>query len=82
VGEIIAVRISTTLMKSHELPEDLKVAWSESDAEQVSHAESVFNRYLEEGWLAFKEDDKGKKQILCFDPKITRIVLMPPIGGG
>jgi hypothetical protein len=81
VGEIVAVKVSTALMRSHELPEG-KVTWVESDAEQISHAERVFYRYLKEGWIAFNEDEKGKKQILSFDPKLTRIVLIPPLGGG
>jgi hypothetical protein len=63
-------------------PDGLKVICDESDAEQISHAESVFYKYLKEGWIAFNEDETGKKQILSFDPKLTRIVLIPPIGGG
>jgi hypothetical protein len=82
MGELIAIRISTSMMRNHELPEGFKVAWVESDAEQVSHAEKIFNRYINEGWIAFYEDGKEKKQILRFDPKLTKIILIPPIGGG
>ncbi len=82
MGEIVTIRVSTALMRSHELPEGLKVTWVESDKEQISHAERVFYRYLKEGWIAFNEDEKGKKQILRFDPRLTRIVLLPPLGGG
>jgi hypothetical protein len=82
VGEIVAIKVSTALMRSHELPDGLKATWNESDAVQISHAEKVFYRYLKEGWIAFNEDETGKKQILSFDPKLTRIVLIPPIGGG
>ena len=77
----MAITISTGMMRNHELPEGFKVAWVESDTEQVSYAEMVFNRYLNEGWIAF-EDGKEKKQILRFDPKLTKIILLPPIGGG
>jgi hypothetical protein len=82
MGEMVSVRISTALMRNHELPEGLKVTWIESDTEQTSHAERVFYSYIKEGWIAFKVEEKEKKQILSFDPKLTRIVLIPPIGGG
>jgi hypothetical protein len=82
MGEMVAVRISTALMRSHELPDGLKVTWIESDTEQVSHAERTFYSYIKEGWIAFKVDENEKKQILIFDPKLNRIVLIPPLGGG
>ena len=82
MGEIISIKVSTALMKSYELPEGIKVTWKESDIEQISHAERVFYKYLKEGWIAYNEDGKGRKQIINFDPKLTKIILIPPIGGG
>ncbi len=82
MGEIVSVRVSTAMMRSHELPGGLRVTWDEGSAEEVSRAEGEFYRYLREGWLAFIEGEDGKKQILRFDPKLPRIILIPPIGGG
>ena len=82
VGEIIAIKVTTGLMKSYDLPENMRITWMQSNKEQTSNAERVFYRYLKEGWIAFNEDDNGRKQILSFDPKLRRIVLIPPIGGG
>ena len=82
MGELVSVKVSTALMRSHELPDGLRVTWEESAPEQVSYAEREFYRYVKEGWIAFSEDEEGKKQILRFDPKLARIVMIPPIGGG
>ena len=82
MGEIVTVTISTGMFRAHELPEGSRFSWSESDAEQVSYAEKFFNRYIKEGWLAYSEVEKEKRQIIHFDPKLNKIVLLPPIGGG
>ncbi len=82
MGELVTVRVSTSMMRIHELPEGLRVAWSESDAEQVLYVEGIFYKYLKEGWMAYSDSETGKQLILRFDPKLARIVLIPPIGGG
>jgi hypothetical protein len=82
MGEIITVTISTGMFRAHELPEGLRVSWSEFDTEQVSHAEKVFKSYIKEGWIAFSEVGKEKRQIMRFDPKLNKIVMLPPLGGG
>ena len=82
MGEIVTVTISTGMFRAHELPEGLRVSWSESDAEQVSYAEMFFSSYIKEGWIAYSEVGKEKRQIIRFDPKLTKIVLIPPMGGG
>ena len=82
VGEIVVIRVLTALMRAHELPEGVRVTWNEADNQQVSNAEGIFYKYLKEGWIAFSEDVKERKQIFKFDPSLTRIVLIPPIGGG
>jgi len=82
MGEFVTITISTGMFRAHELPEGFKVTWSESDTQQVSHAEKVFNSYIKEGWIAFSEVGKEKRQIIRFDPKLDKIVLLPPMGGG
>ena len=82
MGELVTVTISTGMFRAHELPEGYKVTWSESDVEQVSNAAKIFNSYIKEGWIAYSEIEKEKRQILNFDPKLKKIVLLPPMGGG
>ncbi len=82
MGEIVTITVSTGMFRTHELPEGSSVSWSESDAEQVSQAKEFFNTYIKEGWMAFSEVGKEKRQILSFDPKLNKIILLPPIGGG
>ena len=82
MGEMISIKVLTALMRDYELPEGAKVTWDETDKEQVSHAERMFQKYLREGWMAFSESGKERKQIFTFDPSLARIVLVPPLGGG
>jgi len=82
MGELVAIKVLTTLTKDYELPEDVKVTWDEADAEQISRVEKIFQKYLHEGWMAFSEDDRGRKQIFKFDSGSARIILIPPLGGG
>ncbi len=82
MGELIAIKVLTTLTKDYGLPENIKITWNKSDAEQVSRAEKVFQKYLHEGWMAFSEDDGVRKQIFKFDSGSVRIMLIPPLGGG
>ena len=35
-----------------------------------------------DGWMAFSEEPRGRRQIFTFNPQLERIVLMPPLGGG
>ena len=82
MGEMISIKVLTALMKDYELPEGAKITWDKSDAAQVSHAEEVFRKYLREGWMAFSESGKERRQIFRFDPSLARIILVPPLGGG
>ena len=81
MGEMISIKVLTALMKDYELPEGTKVTWDEADAEQVSRAEEMFQKYLQEGWMAFSESGKERRQIFRFDPSLARIILVPPLGG-
>jgi len=82
LGEMISIRVLTGLMRDYELPEGAKVTWDEADPEQVSQAEGIFQKYLQEGWMAFSESGKERRQIFKFDPSLARIILVPPLGGG
>ncbi len=82
MGELVAIKVLTTLTKDYGLPEGIKITWSKSNAKQISRAEKMFQKYLHEGWMAFSEDDEVRKQIFKFDSGSSRIMLIPPLGGG
>jgi hypothetical protein len=82
LGEMISIKVLTALMKDYELPEGAKVTWDEANVEEVSRAAEMFQKYLQEGWMAFSESQTGRKQVFNFNPGLARIVLMPPLGGG
>jgi len=79
---MISIKVLTALMKDYELPEGAKVTWDEADMGEVSQAERIFQKYLKEGWMAFSESGRERKQIFSFDPSLVRIILVPPLGGG
>ena len=72
MGEFVTITISTGMFRAHELPEGIKVTWSESDTEQVSHAEKVFNSYIKEGWIAFSEVPSNWEICFCVLPILFR----------
>jgi len=82
LGEMVSIRVLTGLMKDHALPEGTRIVWQEENEEQISHAREMFKEYLQEGWMAFSESSDGRKQIFAFDPRLARIILVPPLGGG
>ena len=82
MGEIVAVRILTSLMEEHTLPDNIRVTWRRGNQKEMDQAEEVFASYLADGWLAFIDEPKARQQIFEFNPRYERIVLMPPLGGG
>jgi hypothetical protein len=82
LGELLAVRVATSLTDETGLPDDLKVSWDKNNLEEVSRARESFERYLAKGWIAFSEEPEGRKRILRFKPDLDKIVLIPPLGGG
>ena len=82
MGEMVAIKVLTSLMKDWNLPDNLKILWDRNDSQQISRAEEAFKEYLDEGWLAFSEEAEGRRQIFRFDAKLNKIILIPPLGGG
>jgi hypothetical protein len=82
MGEMTAIKIMRQLLKEWTLPDEMKVKWDSNNNQEIAHAEKIFSEYLAEGWIAYIDEPKGRKQIFKFDPKFTKIVLMPPLGGG
>ena len=77
-----AIKVMRQLAKEWTLPDEMKVSWDANNNQEIAHAAKIFSQYLAEGWIAYIDEPKGRKQIFKFDPKTTKIVLMPPLGGG
>jgi len=82
MGEMITLKIMRQLTKEWTLPDEMRVSWDVNNSQGVAYAEKKFLQYLADGWIAFSDNPKGRRQIFKFDPKLERIVLMPPLGGG
>lgn len=82
MGEMTTLRIMRQLVKEWTLPDEMTVSWDVDNSQGVAHAEKKFLQYLADGWMAFSDEPGGRRQIFKFNPKLKRIVLMPPLGGG
>ena len=82
MGKMMTVNIMRQLLKEWTLPDDMEVTWDVNNNQEVTYAEKKFREYLADGWIAFSDDHEGRIQIFNFNPKLERIVLMPPLGGG
>lgn len=82
MGEMVAVRILTSLMEEQTLPDNIRVTWRRGNQKEIDRAKEVFTSYLIDGWLAFADEPTARQQIFEFNPRCERILLMPPLGGG
>ena len=82
MGEMVAIRILTSLTEEQMLPAHIRITWRRGNQKEINLAEKVFTSYLADGWLAFSDEPKARLQIFEFDPRCERIILMPPLGGG
>jgi len=82
MGKMMTVKIMRHLLKEWTLPDEMDVSWNVDNSQEVTYAENKFREYLADGWMAFSDEPKGRKQIFNFNPRIERIILMPPLGGG
>lgn len=82
MGQIVVIKVLTSLTKDIDLPDNLKIEWNKNDAQQVSKAEEVFKKYRGAGYLAYSEESDRRRQIFRFDAELNKIVLIPPLGGG
>ena len=83
MGKMTTVNIMRQLLKEWTLPDEAEVTWDIDNKQEVTYAEEKFHEYLADGWIAFSDDRKeGRIQIFDFNPKLERIVLVPPLGGG
>ena len=82
MGEMVTVKILTSLTEEQTLPAHIRVTWRIGNRKEIKRAEKVFASYLADGWIAFSDEPEAKQQIFEFDPRCERIILMPPLGGG
>ncbi|UCD73361.1 MAG: hypothetical protein JSW01_01605 [Candidatus Bathyarchaeota archaeon] len=82
MGELLAVKVATSLTDETELSGDLKVCWDKDNPEEVYRAQKNFEKYLSKGWIAYSEEPEGRRRILVFNSDLDKIVLIPPLGGG
>lgn len=60
---------------------DVQITWDKDKPEEVERARAVFNDLKAKGYQAFA-GDKIDTVLKAFDPKVSRIALLPPIVGG
>ena len=82
MGEMRTLKVMRQLLKEWTQPDELMVKWNINNIEEVAYAEKKFLQYIADGWIAFSDEPKGRRQIFKFDPKLERIGLIPPLGGG
>lgn len=82
MGEMITVKILRQLIKEWTLPDNMRISWNINDSEEVTNAKNKFREYLDDGWIAFSDEPRGRRQIFNFDLRLNKIVLVPPLGGG
>ena len=76
------IQVMRHLLKEWRLPDSMTVSWNPHNAFEVAHATDKFHEYLQDGWMAFRDEPSGRTQIFTFDPSINRILLIPPLCGG
>ena len=82
MGVMKTLKIMRQLLPEWTLPEEMTVTWDIENRREVAYAQEKFCEYLADGWMAFSEEPRGRRQIFTFNPQLERIVLMPPLGGG
>jgi hypothetical protein len=82
MGEMRTFKIMRQLLKEWNLSDKMTVSWDINNSQEIAHAEKKFIQYLSDGWMAFCDESRGRRQIFKFNPKCNRIVLIPPLGGG
>ncbi|MCW4040300.1 MAG: hypothetical protein NWE83_06070 [Candidatus Bathyarchaeota archaeon] len=82
MGIMTTIQVMRHLLKEWRLPDSMTISWNPHNVFEVAHATDKFHEYLQDGWMAFRDEPSGRTQIFTFDPSINRILLIPPLGGG
>ncbi|MEE8322437.1 MAG: hypothetical protein V3R57_02280 [Candidatus Bathyarchaeia archaeon] len=76
------LKIMRQLLDEWTLPDEMTVTWDVENRREVAYVKEKFYEYLADGWMAFSEEPKGRRQIFKFNSQLELIVLIPPLGGG
>ncbi|RLI37756.1 hypothetical protein DRO66_03295 [Candidatus Bathyarchaeota archaeon] len=82
MGVMKTLKIMRQLLDEWTLPDEMTVTWDVENRREVAYVKEKFYEYLADGWMAFSEEPKGRRQIFKFNPQLELIVLIPPLGGG
>ncbi|MEE9510177.1 MAG: hypothetical protein V3V81_06755 [Candidatus Bathyarchaeia archaeon] len=82
MGVMKTLKIMRQLLDEWTLPDEMTVTWDVENRREVASVKEKFYEYLADGWMAFSEEPKGRRQIFKFNSQLELIVLIPPLGGG
>lgn len=82
MGVMKTLKIMRQLLDEWTLPDEMTVTWDVENRREVAYVKEKFYEYLGDGWMAFSEEPKGRRQIFKFNSQLELIVLIPPLGGG
>jgi hypothetical protein len=82
MGVMKTLKIMRQLLDEWTLPDEMTVTWDVENRREVAYVKEKFYEYLADGWMAFSEEPKGRRQIFKFNSQLKLIVLIPPLGGG
>jgi hypothetical protein len=82
MGVMKTMKIMRQLLDEWTLPDEMTVTWDVENRREVAYVKEKFYEYLADGWMAFSEEPKGRRQIFKFNSQLKLIVLIPPLGGG
>jgi hypothetical protein len=64
---------------------DIKTIWDSRNPDEVANAREQFDKLKAKKFVPFsvsKDGSKGEQIVGDFDPKIERIIFVPPMAGG
>jgi len=63
---------------------DTKIVWNPAQPDEVANAHATFERLVGRRYRAFSVDKSGERGELVdvFDPKVDKLIFVPPMRGG
>ncbi len=82
MGELRVIGRSPIVMFGDTVEGELRLTWSNNNAQELDLAKKTFDEYINKGWIAVAEVSRKKMQIFTFNPNLETIVLSPLTTGG
>lgn len=82
MGELRIIGRSPIVMFGDAVEGELRLIWSNNNAQELDLAQKTFDEYINKGWIAVAEVSGKKMQIFTFNPDLETIVLSPLTAGG